>query len=90
MTPDMVTGTFEALASLFICLSIHKLYKDKFVAGISYIHVAFFAAWGYWNLYFFPHYELWYSFTGGMFVVLANTIWLTQLLYYTKYPKGRE
>ncbi len=81
--PDMINGTLELVAGVFIALSVWKLHKDKKVRGVSYVHVGFFTAWGFWNLFFFPHYDLWFSFVGGVGVLTANTIWLCQMLYYT-------
>ena len=83
---DFVNGAFESLGGFFILLSVVKLHRDKTVRGVSWIHVAFFASWGYWNLYFYPHLDQWFSFWGGAFLVAVNTIWLGQLVYYGR-PK---
>lgn len=88
MTPDMINGLFEMCGGLFIALSIRKLWHDKRVAGVAWRHAGFFAGWGYWNLYFYPSLDQWWSFCGGVGVVAANTIWLGQLIYYTKRPGG--
>jgi hypothetical protein len=80
---DLVNGLFEGLGSLFISISILKLYRDKLVRGISYFYVAFFAVWGYWNIYYYPHLNQWFSFTGGLLVAIANTVYTIMLIYYT-------
>jgi len=80
---DYANGLFELLGAPFIFLSVIKLYKEKSVRGISWVHAAFFASWGYWNLYYYPHLNQWMSFYGGVAIVLVNTIWLIQLIYYT-------
>jgi len=82
--PDIINGSFESLGSLFILLSIIKLHKDKVVKGVSWIAVGFFAAWGYWNLFYYPHLGQWISFYGGVAIVITNTIWLIQLIYYSQ------
>lgn len=87
MTPDIINGLFELFGAAFIGLSIKKLAKDKQVHGVSWIHAAFFAAWGYWNLYYYPHLDQYASFVGGIGVVAANTIWLAQLIYYSNKNK---
>jgi len=87
---DIVNGSFELFGAPFIFLSVIKLYKDKLVKGVSWVGVGFFASWGYWNLYFYPHLNQWASFFGGIAIVLCNTIWLIQLLYYIKYPGGKK
>ena len=84
---DLVNGLYEFMGAPFICLSIVKLYKEKKVRGISWVHAGFFASWGYWNLYYYPHLNQWCSFIGGVFIVITNTIWLGQLIYYTKKEK---
>lgn len=88
--PDFINGTFESLGGLFIFFSIEKLYKQKIVRGVSWVHAAFFSAWGYWNLYYYPHLDQWFSFWGGAGLVATNTIWLGQLLWYTRWPGGRN
>ncbi|MFA5376521.1 MAG: hypothetical protein WC455_12315 [Dehalococcoidia bacterium] len=81
--PDMMNGFFEATGGFFILTSIIKLYRQKMVRGVSWIHAGFFAGWGYWNLYYYPHLDQWLSFTGGLIIVTANTVWLGQLIWYT-------
>jgi hypothetical protein len=86
--PDIINGSFEALGGFFILLSVLKLHRAKCVSGVSYVHVAFFSAWGYWNLYFYPHLDQWLSFWGGLFLVATNTWWLGQIVYYNRWPGG--
>lgn len=84
MSPDQVNGLFECFGGVFIYLSVAKLSKEKKVRGVSWLHAGFFALWGYWNLFYYPHLEQWVSFVGGILVVLMNTVWLGQLVYYTR------
>ncbi len=85
--PDLVNGLFECLSAPFILLSIIQLHKDKEVKGVSWKQVGFFSVWGTWNLYYYPHLDQWASFAGGILIVLANTFWLGQMLYYRKEKK---
>ena len=80
--PDIINGSFESLGSLFILFSILKLYKEKVVRGISYVHVGFFSLWGFWNIYYYPYLGQWVSFFGGILIVLTNTVYLGMLVYY--------
>ena len=82
MWPDIVNGSYELFAAPFILLSIIRLYKQKEAKGVSWIHVGFITSWGFWNLFYYPHLNQWCSFVGGIAIVIANTIWLSQLLYY--------
>lgn len=81
---DIINALFELLGGAFILLSIKKLHQEKRVAGVSWIHVSFFSVWGFWNLYYYPSLGQWYSFAGGIFIVLANSIWTAQLIYYSQ------
>ena len=82
--PDLLNGCFELFGSAFILLSIMKVLKTKSSAGVSWIHPAFFTAWGVWNLFYYPHLGQWLSFVGGIGVVSANIIWVSLLIKYRK------
>ncbi len=81
---DIVNGCYELFTAPFIGISIFKLYKEKKVKGVSWLHVGFIASWGYWNLFYYPRLGQWASFFGGLAIVLANTIWLTMMIYYNR------
>jgi hypothetical protein len=82
MTPDLVNGIFELGGTLVVAMSCHRLYRDKQVKGVSFSHAAFFTAWGYWNLVFYPWAGAWWSFFGGIGVVFFNSLWIGMMLYY--------
>jgi len=84
MNPDLVNGLFEAFGGLLLLENVRRLHKDKRIAGMSWIPVAFFTAWGFWNLYFYPAVGCWWSFAGGVLVVSANTAWLGMLWWYSR------
>lgn len=79
---DFVNGMFEFGLSFFLMMNIRQAYRDKQVKGIWWPMVAFTTTWGYWNLFYYPHLDQWWSFVGGIAVVTCNTIWLIQLMYY--------
>ena len=54
--------------------------KDKGYAGLHPAATAFFWSWGVWNLYYYPHLDQWWSFTGGVSLVIANTTWVAMML----------
>lgn len=87
---DAINATFELAGGLFIAASIVKLHRDKVVHGVSWLHVSFFTAWGLWNLIYYPALGQMLSFAGSVGITLANTIWLAQLIYYTRRPGGAE
>ena len=84
MIADLVNGSYEALGGLMLFRNVRQLYRDKQVRGISILSTAFFQTWGLWNLYYYPHLGQWLSFSGGCLIVLANTIWVGQMLYYKR------
>jgi len=49
----------------------------------------FFASWGYWNILFYSHNNLMYSCIAGVVVGVINTIWVCQMIYYTKFYKKK-
>lgn len=82
--PDIVNGAFECAGGLFILNHCRAVLRDKAVAGVSIVSTAFFAAWGGWNCYFYPHLDQWCSFGGGLVIVAANALWIGLMLKYRK------
>lgn len=85
--PDLINGSFELFGAPFILMSVFKLAKEKKVHGVSWLHAGFFTVWGVWNLYYYPYLEQWFSFIGGIAIVLSNIIWVGQMLYYLRKNK---
>jgi hypothetical protein len=84
MDADLINGLFETLGGFAILLSVVKLHREKMVRGVSWPHTAFFASWGMWNLFYYPSLAQWFSFSGGLWLVTVNTVWLAQLIYYSR------
>lgn len=89
MSPDIMNGVFELCGGFVILLSIFKLHRDKIVRGVSWLQVCFFAAWGAWNLFYYPSLDQWFSFAGGVLVFTTNAIWAGQLIYWHRFEKHR-
>lgn len=87
---DVTNGLFELLGAGFIVLSIMRVLRDEKVRGVNWLHVGFFSLWGLWNLYYYPSLDQWWSLTGGVFIFLANTVWLTLLVYYSHRERTRR
>jgi hypothetical protein len=81
---DVINGVFEHLGALFIMTSVLKLHREKRVAGIHWAHMGFFTTWGYWNLFYYPALEQWVSTFGALWLVLVNTFYLGQIIYYNR------
>jgi len=84
MIPDLINGCFELAGSIFIWLNIKRLHKDKQVKGVNWFSVAYFAAWGGWNLFYYPHLGQWLSFIGGVSIFSLNIVWVYMLWYYDR------
>jgi len=87
--PDFLNGSFEAIGGVIVFLNCWKLYKDKEVKGVVWQLTIFFMAWGLWNLYYYPYLHQWLSFVGGLLMVIANTLWIAQVIWYLKHPPER-
>jgi hypothetical protein len=82
MHADHINGLFEFCGGLLLWTNVRALYRAKEFKGVAIIPTAFFGAWGVWNLYFYPSLNQWYSFFGGLNIVLANLTWVGQMIYY--------
>lgn len=83
-TFDIINATFELSGCLFIGASIRQVLKDKSVAGVSWLTMAFFFSWGMWNLIYYPSLGQWWSFAGGVGVTTTNLIYLSLIIYYKR------
>lgn len=79
---DFINGSFELFGGLFLLKNVIQLHRDKLVRGVHWVPTTFFMLWGVWNLYYYPHLDQWWSFTGGLLIVSVNAIWVGQMLYY--------
>jgi hypothetical protein len=84
--PDIINGAFELAGGLFVLNNCRALYRDKRVCGVSPLSTAIFTAWGFWNLFYYPHLGQWVSFAGGLGIVFGNAVWLAMALYYRRLP----
>ena len=82
MINDVVNGSFELLGGFMILNHCRAVWRDKAVAGVSILSTVFFTMWGFWNLYYYPSLDQWWSFVGGLMIVGANILWIALLLKY--------
>tara|TARA_Y100001973_G_C5175146_1_gene321453 strand:- start:743 stop:1471 length:729 start_codon:yes stop_codon:yes gene_type:complete len=87
---DKINALFEFSGTLFIGISVYKAWKDKYVAGVSWLSPAFFFVWGLWNLIYYPSLGQWWSFSAGIMLSTMNMIWIGQLIYYNKYGDMKQ
>jgi uncharacterized membrane protein YfcA len=81
---DIINAVFELGGGILLILNCFKLHKDKQIKGISISVTAFFTVWGYWNLYYYPSLNQWFSLFGGILIVAANTVWVLMAIHYSK------
>lgn len=86
-TNDLINGIFETFGAVLCWGNVLRLYKDKYVSGISWTVQAFFASWGLWNLYYYPSLGQWASFYGGIGLALGNIVWVVMALHYQRSSK---
>lgn len=74
--PDLITGGFELVGAFFTWRNFLQLRRDRRFAGVYWPATAFFAAWGLWNLLYYPALAQWASFAGGVALVAGNVAWV--------------
>lgn len=84
MRPDAINGLFELLGGMWVWHNVVVLRRDKMVRGVSWVVQALFTAWGWWNLYYYPHLGQWASFAGGVMMVVANSTWTVLAVRYRR------
>lgn len=89
---DLINAIFEFGGGILCWLNVRALWRDRVVRGVYWPVQGFFAAWGWWNLYYYPSLGQWASFWGGIFLVAGNTVWVILALRYrrsTKYAPAK-
>ena len=87
LQPDHINAIFEISGSFFLFLNVLQLHHDKIVRGVHLAPIFFWTTWGLWNLYFYPSLDQWWSFYGGVGLVLVNIVWVSQMIYYKRLEK---
>ena len=87
---DTINGVYEMTGSIALAWNCVTTYRDKEIKGISLASMVFFTSWGYWNLYYYPSLHQWMSTLGAAMMVLFNTIWLFQAMYYIEQAKKKK
>lgn len=82
--PDLVNGLFESVGGVSSWLSVRQLARDRKVRGLYMPAQYFYAAWGLWNLFYYPSLAQWLSFLGGILIVSGNIAWLSLAWKYRK------
>jgi len=84
MINDFLNGFFELGGAYFAWCNTYRLWKDKEIKGVYAPAWIFFTLFGLWNLYYYPSLSQWYSFVGGIFLVLGNIGWCILAIKYRR------
>lgn len=88
MSADVGNAMFELVGALLGWLNVRQLLRDRSVSGVYWPVTAFFAAWGYWNLFYYPALGQWFSAWAGALLALANTAWVVLALRFRRRVSG--
>lgn len=77
---DLINGLFELTGAFFTWRNFVQLRRDRRLVGVYWPTTAFFAAWGAWNLIYYPTLGQWLSFAGGVALVAGNVAWVALAL----------
>lgn len=81
---DLANACFEGYGAFCAWKNVKALHAAKKFQGVSIDAFAFFAIWGYWNCFYYPHLDQWFSFAAGLVLAGMNTAWVALALYYTR------
>jgi membrane protein YdbS with pleckstrin-like domain len=85
--PDFINAAFEALASVFVLNHARMLWKSRQGFSVSILSTIFFAIWGMWNVWYYPHLGQWFSFWAGIAVMISNFIWIFVIWHVRRYGR---
>lgn len=88
--PDITNSIFEGGSGLIMLFNIRRLLQDKIVHGFDWRTMIFFTSIAFWNLYYYPHLDQWFSFVAGISLVITNSIYLYLIIYYILLAKKAE
>ena len=90
MKTDLINAIFEVGGAILTWKNAHRLWKDREIKGVYWPAWVFFALWGWWNCFYYPSLDQWFSFAAGLALVLGNTAWcVLALIVWTK-NRGRK
>ena len=81
---DLLNAAFEIVGAYFVWKDVLVLMKDKHIAGVYWPTRAFFATWGFWNLYYYPSVGHWASALAGAVLALGSLTWTILAWRYTR------
>jgi hypothetical protein len=77
ISPDLVNALFECWGAVCTWRDVAALRRSRQVSGVLASSRLFFAAWGAWNLYFYPSVGAPLSAIAGAVIFVGNVTWYT-------------
>lgn len=90
MNADFINAIFEFGGFVMIAGNCVRLYRDRGFAGVTIPATAFFAIWGYWNLFYYPSLDQMWSVIAAGLVALMNTLWIVLMFWFGPIKKSRS
>jgi len=72
---DIGNAVFEGGGATLVWLNVSRLRRDREIKGIDWRVQAFWAAWGVWNVFYYPQLDQWLSAAAGLVLVTGNLVW---------------
>lgn len=85
---DAINGLFELLGAVVTWRNFFRLRNDRSISGVNWTSMAFFAAWGVWNLVYYSGLSQWLSFIAGAFLTAGNIAWVVLALRLDRAHRG--
>jgi hypothetical protein len=79
-TPDLINAAFEGVGAALSWGNVARLRRDREVKGVFWPVTAFFAAWGVWNVFYYPVLGKWASAVAGVVLCASNIVWVVLAL----------
>lgn len=73
---DLGNSLFEGIGAALTWINVRRLLRDREIKGIDWRVTAFWAAWGLWNLVYYPSLGQWWSAAAGAVLVTGNLVWV--------------
>lgn len=77
---DAGNALFEAVGAVLTWMNFVRLRRDRIVLGVYWPVTAFFAAWGVWNLFYYPSVGHYWSAAIGAVLCTGNVAWVVLAL----------
>ena len=76
MWPDLINASVELGGAYFTWRNFQELRQARELRGVYWPTIAFFTAWGLWNLIYYPAIGQWLSFAAGILLATGNLAWV--------------